>query len=66
MRENPPPPQNGWVDVPHARIYWETSGAPDGVPVLYLHGGPGGTLGHGDYRKLHDLSRFRVIVLDHL
>jgi len=25
---------------PH-RIYWETSGNPDGLPVLFVHGGPG-------------------------
>ena len=22
-------------------IYWETSGNPDGTPVIFLHGGPG-------------------------
>ena len=23
-------------------MYWETSGNPAGVPVLFVHGGPGG------------------------
>ncbi len=55
---------SGWVKVPHARIYWESTGDPDGVPVLYLHGGPGGSLGLGGYRKRHDPRRFRTIGLD--
>ena len=24
------------------RVYWEQSGNPDGKPVVFLHGGPGG------------------------
>jgi proline iminopeptidase len=55
---------NGWVDVPHAKIYWEGTGDPKGVPVLYLHGGPGGSLGKGGYRKRHDPARFWTIGLD--
>jgi proline iminopeptidase len=56
--------ESGWVDVPNARIYWEATGAPTGIPVLYLHGGPGGSLGRGGYRKRHDHNRFRIIGLD--
>jgi proline iminopeptidase len=52
------------LDVPHARIYWETAGDPAGVPVLYLHGGPGGSLGKGGYRKRHDPDRFWTVGLD--
>jgi proline iminopeptidase len=55
---------SGWVDVPNARIYWEATGNPSGVPVLYLHGGPGSSLGKGGYRKRHDPARFRTIGLD--
>jgi proline iminopeptidase len=55
---------SGWVNVPHARIYWESTGEPAGIPVLYLHGGPGGSLGKGGYRKRHDHARFRIIGLD--
>lgn len=51
------------VDGLHA-IYWEESGNPDGVPALYLHGGPGGTLGAGGYRTKFDPSRFRIIGLE--
>jgi proline iminopeptidase len=44
-------------------IYWEESGNPDGIPALYLHGGPGGNLGTG-YRNKFDPARFRVIGLE--
>jgi proline iminopeptidase len=55
---------SGWVNVPHARIYWETTGDDSKVPVLYLHGGPGGSLGRGGYRTLHDPARFLTIGID--
>ncbi|GAA1488421.1 alpha/beta fold hydrolase [Brachybacterium sacelli] len=43
-------------------IYWEHSGAADGVPVLYLHGGPGGRLGAG-YRLHAPAGQSRLIGL---
>lgn len=55
---------SGYADVSGARIYWEETGNPDGVPVLYLHGGPGSSLGAGGYRSLYDPARFRTIGLD--
>jgi proline iminopeptidase len=55
---------SGWVDVGHAQIYWESTGNPAGIPVLYLHGGPGSSLGRGGYRKRHDPTRFRTIGID--
>jgi proline iminopeptidase len=45
-------------------IYWEESGLAKGIPALYLHGGPGGTLGSGNYRTKFDSSRFRIVGLD--
>lgn len=45
-------------------IYWEESGRADGIPAIYLHGGPGGTLGTGNYRTKFDPSRFRIVGLD--
>jgi proline iminopeptidase len=45
-------------------IYWETSGNPDGQPLLYLHGGPGGGLGSGGYRRRADPSRFLIVGVD--
>lgn len=51
------------VDDVH-EIYWEESGRSDGIPAVYLHGGPGGTLGRGSYRRKFDPDRFRVIGFD--
>ena len=43
------------------QIFWEEWGAADGVPALYLHGGPGGGLGKSGYRNRFDLSKTRVV-----
>ncbi|GAA2053727.1 proline iminopeptidase [Leifsonia soli] len=59
------PYAHGWVENPEQdRIYWETSGNPDGVPVLWLHGGPGSGLGSGGYRKRYDPGAFRLVGID--
>lgn len=46
------------------RVYWEEWGRGDGVPALYLHGGPGGGLGTSAYRQRFDLDRMRVVGLE--
>ncbi|MBF12925.1 MAG: prolyl aminopeptidase [Legionellales bacterium] len=44
-------------------IYYEQYGNPTGIPVLWLHGGPGvGT--STSYASLFDLSQFHVILVD--
>ncbi|QOR70688.1 alpha/beta fold hydrolase [Ruania alkalisoli] len=45
-------------------ISWEEAGTPDGVPAVYLHGGPGGGLGQGGYVTKFDPDRYRIIGLD--
>lgn len=45
-------------------LYWETSGNPLGRPALYLHGGPGGGLGRGGYRRRFDPSKYLIVGLD--
>jgi proline iminopeptidase len=56
---------SGLLDVGDGhRIYWEESGAPEGIPAVYLHGGPGSTLGPGGYRGAFDSARHRVVGLD--
>ncbi len=47
-----------------AAIYFEASGNAAGLPALYLHGGPGSSLGSGRYRRLFDPARYRIIGLD--
>jgi proline iminopeptidase len=45
-------------------IYWEEWGSPEGVPAVYLHGGPGGGLRTSRYRNRFDLTRIRVVGFD--
>ncbi|SEE74492.1 alpha/beta fold hydrolase [Ruania alba] len=45
-------------------VYWEESGSPDGVPAVFLHGGPGGGLGNRGYVTKFDPARYRIIGLD--
>jgi proline iminopeptidase len=42
-------------------VYWETSGNPRGEPAVYLHGGPGGGLGPGGYRRRFDPERYLIV-----
>lgn len=59
------PRESGLLPLPGGQqLYWEESGRPDGTPALYLHGGPGGGLGTGGYRRKFDPDRFRVVGLD--
>ncbi|MFT5642742.1 MAG: proline iminopeptidase [Janthinobacterium sp.] len=50
------------VDQLHT-IYWEECGNPDGVPVLFLHGGPGTGLSP-QHRRFFDPQYYRVILFD--
>jgi len=50
------------VDATHT-IYWEESGNPRGVPVVFLHGGPGSGA-TPTHRRFFDPVFFRIVVLD--
>ena len=45
------------------QMYWETCGNPRGVPVLFLHGGPGAgaTAAH---RRFFDPLHYRIVIFD--
>lgn len=45
------------------RIYWETSGNPDGLPVLFVHGGPGSGTSPAQ-RRFFDPARYRIVLFD--
>ncbi|MDQ1113419.1 proline iminopeptidase [Microbacterium testaceum] len=65
--QHPPlePFDSGFVERPDgARLYWETSGNPRGRPALYLHGGPGGNLGKGGYRRRFDPTLHLIVGID--
>jgi len=56
---------SGFLDRPDgARVYWETSGNPNGRAAVYLHGGPGGGLGKGGYRSRFDPELYLIIGVD--
>jgi len=44
-------------------LYWEQSGNPDGVPVVLLHGGPGGGTSP-QQRRFFDPDHYRIILFD--
>ncbi len=44
-------------------LWWEESGAPDGTPLVWLHGGPGSGLSPG-YRRRLDPRRWRIVGFD--
>jgi len=50
------------VDGRHT-IYWEQSGNPEGVPVLFLHGGPGAGSAPV-HRRFFDPQFYRIVVFD--
>lgn len=58
------PYADGFLDVGDGHIlYWEECGTPKGIPVVYVHGGPGaGCI--PTHRRLFDPDRYRIILFD--
>lgn len=50
------------LDELHA-MYWEECGNPDGIPVVYVHGGPGGG-SSPEKRCWYDPDAYRIILFD--
>ena len=44
-------------------MYWEESGNPHGMPVVFLHGGPGAGASPG-HRRFFDPARYRIVIFD--
>ena len=44
-------------------VYVEESGNPEGVPIIFMHGGPGGGCGNKQ-RRFFDPSYYRIILFD--
>jgi proline iminopeptidase len=54
----------GWLAVdPLHRIYYEQSGNPNGRPVLFVHGGPGGGT-TPKMRRFFDPNAYRIVLFD--
>ena len=45
------------------RMYWEQSGNSRGVPVVFLHGGPGAGAAPG-HRRFFDPAYYRIVIFD--
>lgn len=58
-RENPQPGQ-GFIEVPGGPVWYHVSGTGPGIPLLVLHGGPGGRI--CGYSRLDVLGNERPIV----
>lgn len=58
-----PARQSGYLQRGEHRIWWEESGNPDGLPLVLVHGGPGGSNAPG-YRRTCDPERFRIVQFD--
>lgn len=50
------------VDATHT-LYVEECGNPDGQPILFLHGGPGGSVGEAS-RRFFNPEKYRIILFD--
>ncbi|OSQ40840.1 prolyl aminopeptidase [Thalassospira mesophila] len=55
---------SGWLVRPDGHeIYWEETGTPDGIPVVFLHGGPGAGISP-NHRRYFNPKKYRVILFD--
>src|SRR5579863_1057873 len=77
MSANPSPPERRGELYPpiepyqHGRLvvdelhtlYWEQCGNAAGVPVLFLHGGPGAGCS-AEHRRFFDPNRYRIVLFD--
>ncbi|WP_111836898.1 prolyl aminopeptidase [Actinomyces bovis] len=58
------PYESGLLDVGDGQqVYWETCGNPDGVPAVFVHGGPGGGCAP-EHRRCFDPERYRIVLFD--
>ena len=56
------PYKSGYLKVKSGHsIYWEISGNPDSIPLLFLHGGPGASC-HPIYRRFFNPNKFKIIL----
>jgi proline iminopeptidase len=58
------PYETGMLDVGDGHnLYWELSGNPDGKPVVFLHGGPGGG-SSPEHRRQFNPDKYKILVFD--
>jgi proline iminopeptidase len=58
------PYQTGMLDVGDGHsLHWELSGNPEGKPVVFLHGGPGGG-SSPEHRRQFNPDKYKILVFD--
>src|SRR5690349_11593151 len=58
------PYKSGHLDVGDGHsLYWELCGNPDGKPVVFLHGGPGGA-SSPEHRRQFNPEKYKILVFD--
>jgi proline iminopeptidase len=58
------PYEKGMLDVGDGQsLYWELSGNPNGKPVVFLHGGPGGG-SSAEHRRQFNPEKYKILVFD--
>lgn len=58
------PYQQGMLTLDNIHtMYWEVSGNPAGIPVVFLHGGPGAGASPA-HRRFFDPASYRIVVYD--
>ena len=56
--------QQEWLNMGNGhQVYLEQSGNHEGIPVVYLHGGPGGGSSE-NHRRYFDPQKYRIILFD--
>jgi proline iminopeptidase len=53
----------GFMTVDGHQLYWEVSGNPRGVPVAFVHGGPGAGTAPA-HRRFFDPEHWRIVLFD--
>ncbi|MBW0594683.1 prolyl aminopeptidase [Mycoplasmopsis anatis] len=64
MYKNIMPYKSGFLNTESEhKIYYEVSGNQEGVPVIFLHGGPGGSSSE-KHREFFDPKYYKIIIFD--
>jgi proline iminopeptidase len=58
------PNKSGYLALDERHVmYWEESGNPNGIPIVFLHGGPGAGASF-THRRFFDPQKYRIVIFD--